>query len=113
VVYRLVALVRPNDFLAPCASRLRNAVVHQVVDAARLAVLGLLLLVDAASLSVAAHNAGLSGFINRWRMSAFSLILSALMLVIVDFDRGRHVFIQISLQPLEVVIKDLEAQLGQ
>jgi hypothetical protein len=75
-------------------------------------VLGLLLLVAAASLAVAAHNAGLNGSINRWRMSAFSFILCALMLVIIDFDRGRHGFIQISLQPLEVVVKDLEAQLG-
>jgi hypothetical protein len=76
------------------------------------AVLGLLLLVAAASLAVAAHNAGLNGAINRWRMSAFSFILAALMLVIVDFDRGQHGFIRVNLQPLEAVVKDLDAQIG-
>jgi hypothetical protein len=76
-------------------------------------VLGLLFLVAAACLAVAAHNAGLNGTINRWRMTAFSFILAALMLVIVDFDRGQEGFIRISLQPLDVVIKDLEANLGQ
>jgi hypothetical protein len=75
-------------------------------------VLGLLLLVAAASLAVAAHNAGLNGTINRWRMSAFCFILAALMLVIVDFDRGQHGFIRVNLQPLEAVVKDLEAQIG-
>jgi len=76
------------------------------------AVLALLLLVSTASLAVAAHNAGLNGRINRWRMSAFSFILAALMLVIVDFDRGQHGFILVNLQPLEAVVKDLEAQMG-
>ncbi|MCG6862999.1 MAG: hypothetical protein LJE70_17245 [Chromatiaceae bacterium] len=74
-------------------------------------VFGVLLLVAAVSLGVAAHNIGLNGTINRWRMSAFSLILAALMLVILDFDRGQHGFIRVSLQPLELVIKDLESQL--
>jgi hypothetical protein len=77
------------------------------------AVLGLLVLVAVASLAIAAHNVALNGTMNRWRMSAFALVLAALMLVIIDFDRGQHGFIRVSLQPLEVVIKDLEAQLGQ
>jgi hypothetical protein len=96
-----------NDVLD--AHTIRIAVVNDRIPGI---VLALLLLVAAASLAVAAHNAGLNGSINRWRMSAFSLVLAALMLVIVDFDRGQHGFIRISLQPLEVIIKDLESQLG-
>jgi len=95
-----------NDVLD--AHTIRIAVVNDRLPGI---VLALLLLVAAASLSVAAHNAGLNGSINRWRMSAFSLVLSALMLVIVDFDRGQHGFIRISNQPIEVVIKDIEAEM--
>ena len=76
------------------------------------AVLVLLLLVAGASLAVAAQNAGLNGSINRWRMTSFAVILTALMLVIVDFDRGQRGLMRISLQPLEVIISDLEAQIG-
>jgi len=76
-------------------------------------VLALLLLVASASLAVAAHNAGLNGSISRWRMDTFAVILTALMLVIVDFDRGQHGLIQVSLQPLAVVIEDLENQIGE
>lgn len=97
-----------NEVLDTHAIRL--AVINDRVPGA---VLGLLVLVAAASLAVAAHNAGLNGSINRWRMGAFSLILAALMVVIVDFDRGQHGFIRISVQPLEAVITDLEAQLEQ
>jgi len=89
-------------------STVRLAVINDRIPGT---VFGLLLLVSAVSLAVAAHNAGLNGSINRWRMSAFSLILAALTLVIVDFDRGQHGFIRVSLQPLEVVIKDLESQM--
>lgn len=95
-----------NEVLDTHAIRL--AVIHDRIPGA---VFGLLLLVAATSISVAAHNAGLNGTINRWRMSAFALILSALILIIIDFDRGQHGLIRISLQPLEVVVKDLEAQL--
>jgi len=89
---------------------IRLAVINDHIPAA---VFGLLLIVAAASIAIAAHNAGLNGAKTRWRMYAFALVLAALMLVIIDFDRGRHGFIRISLQPLEVVIDDLKAQLGQ
>jgi len=96
-----------NEVLDTHAIRL--AVIHDRIPGA---VFALLLLVAAASLAVAAHNVGLNGSINRWRMSAFALILSALILIIIDFDRGQHGLIRISLQPLEVVVKDLETQMG-
>lgn len=75
-------------------------------------VLALLVLIAAASLAVAAHNAGLNGHMSRWRMSAFALVLAALMLVIVDFDQGKRGMIQISDKPIEAVVRDMEATLG-
>lgn len=95
-----------NEVLDTNAVRL--AVINDRVPGA---VLALLVFVAAASLAVAAQNAGLNGSINRGRMGAFSLILAALMVVIVDFDRGQHGLIRISSQPIEAVIKDIEGQL--
>lgn len=96
-----------NEVLDTHAIRL--AVINDRIPGA---VLALLLLVAVASLAVAAQNAALNGAINRWRMSAFSFILAALMLMIVDFDRGQSGLIRINLQPLEAVVKDLEVQMG-
>jgi hypothetical protein len=107
-----------RDVPGPLQASIVQAV-NEVLDtgAIRLAVINdripgvvfaLLLLVAAASLAVAAHNVGLNGTMNRWRMSAFALILSALILIIIDFDRGQHGLIRISLEPLEVVVEDLE-----
>ena len=64
---------------------IRVAVIDDHIPAA---IFLLLMLTAAASLAVAAYNAGLNGNIHRWRMSAFSLVLAAMMMVIVDFDRG-------------------------
>ena len=75
-------------------------------------VLGLLVLIAAASLAVAGHNAGLNGYMSRWRMSAFAFVLAALMLVIVDFDQGKRGMIQISDQPIEAVVREMEDTLG-
>lgn len=74
------------------------------------AVLLLLVLVAATSLAVAAHNAALSGQVNRGRMTAFAIALAALMLIIVDFDRGKEGLIQISDRPLLDLIRDLESE---
>jgi len=49
---------------------------------------------------------------NRWRKSAFALILAALMLVIVDFDRSKTGFIVVSNAPLHSVIQEMDAALG-
>jgi hypothetical protein len=75
-------------------------------------VLGLLVLIAAASLAVAGHNAGLNGYMSRWRMSAFAFVLAALMLVIVDFDQGKRGMIQISDQPIEAIVREMEDTLG-
>ena len=73
------------------------------------AVLLLLVLVAATSLAVAAHNAALNAHVNRGRMTAFAIALAALMLIIVDFDRGKEGLVQISDRPLLDLIRDLES----
>jgi hypothetical protein len=75
-------------------------------------VVALLVLIAATSLAVAAHNAGLNGRMSRWRMSAFAIVLAALMLVILDFDQGKRGLIQISDHPLKAVIHEMEHSLG-
>jgi hypothetical protein len=72
----------------------------------------LLLLIAALSLAVAAHNAGLTGRMNRWRMGGFTLILAALMLVILDFDRPQVGFIMLDETPLSALVNELEAALA-
>jgi hypothetical protein len=72
----------------------------------------LLLLIAALSLAVAAHNARLSGRMNRWRMSGFALISAALMLVILDFDRPQVGFIMLNETPLSALVKDFENALA-
>jgi hypothetical protein len=96
-----------NDVLDAHTRRLTAAFDHmpEVVSV-------LLLLIAALSLAVAAHNAGLSGRMNRWRMSGFTLILAALMLVILDFDRPQVGFIMLNETPLSALVKDLENALA-
>ncbi len=92
-----------NDVLDAHTRRLTAALDHmpEVVSV-------LLLLIAALSLAVAANNAGLSGHMNRWRMASFTLILSGLMLVIMDFDRPQIGFIMLDESPLSALIEDME-----
>jgi len=73
----------------------------------------MLLLVAAASLGVAGFNAGISGRMSRWRMTAFAVVLILVMIVIQDFDRPHEGFIVISLDSLNNVILGMEADLTQ
>jgi hypothetical protein len=45
-------------------------------------------------------------------MTAFAIALAALMLIIVDFDRGKEGLVQISDRPLLDLIRDLESDAG-
>lgn len=71
----------------------------------------MLVVVAAASISVAGFNAGLVGFISRWRMSALTIVLAVIMLLIIDFDRPRDGFIQVSQEPLRLAAADMESKL--
>jgi NADH:ubiquinone oxidoreductase subunit 3 (subunit A) len=75
------------------------------------AVLALLMLIAAASMALAAYNAGLTGLACRWRMSAFAVILAALMFVILDFDIVLRGFIRVNHESLASLIREMEAAL--
>ena len=97
--------------------------INQVLDAhtARISViydrlpgvvLALLLLIAASCMSVAAYSASAGGHSSRWRMTAFAIILSALMYVIVDFDMITRGFIRINHQSMELLVKEMDASLA-
>jgi hypothetical protein len=83
--------------------------VARVLDFLPPMVLTLLLLIAAATVSVAGFNAGLSGRISRWRTSMLIVVLTAIMTVIVDFDRPNVGFIAVSDAPLRATIAEMEA----
>ncbi|MGH7802142.1 MAG: hypothetical protein ACREOW_16200 [Thermodesulfobacteriota bacterium] len=56
-------------------------------------VLLMLVFLAGASLAITGFNAGLSGHLNRWRLTSLTLILAAVMLVIIDFDRPIRGFV--------------------
>ena len=94
----------------------RDAAIRESRDIAMgsmLALLGLLMLVfiAAASVTVAGYNAGLSGSLNRWRMTAFTLVLAAVLSIIIDFDVPQRGFISISQNSMVYLIHDMEAAL--
>jgi hypothetical protein len=76
-------------------------------------VLTLLLLIAAATVSVAGFNAGLSGRISRWRTTLLILVLASIMLVILDFDRSVAGFIRVRNDSIESVIVEMKEGLAQ
>ena len=76
-------------------------------------VMWMLVLICAASLGVAGYNAGIQGRMSRWRMTAFALVLSGLMIVILDFDRPNDGLVTVSQYSINSVIAHMEADLGQ
>lgn len=75
-------------------------------------VLTLLLLIAAATVSVAGFNAGIAGHMSRWRTTFLILVLASIMLVILDFDRSITGFIQVSPDSIEDVITEMEKVLS-
>lgn len=71
-----------------------------------------LVFIASVSLAGAGHNAGLRGRMVRWRMSAFTLVLAILILIILDFDYSPRGFIQISNQSLVSLVQNMEAAIG-
>ena len=76
------------------------------------AVVSMLILIAAASLTVTGFNAGLSGQMSRWRVTAFAAVLAGVMYMIVDFDRPLDGLIQVSQASIETTISDMEAISG-
>ena len=76
------------------------------------AVIWMLAVIAAAALSVTGYNAGVTGFISRWRMSIFACVLTGLMVVIVDFDRPGDGLIRVTRASVEMVIDEMAKDLG-
>jgi hypothetical protein len=76
-------------------------------------VMVLLVFISAASLGVVGYNVALGGALYRWRMSTFTLVLAAIILIISDFDRPSSGFIQVSNQSLISLVEDMELALGE
>jgi hypothetical protein len=81
--------------------------VAAVLDSLPPVVLTLLLLIAAATVSVAGFNAGLSGRMSRWRTTLLILVLASIMLVIVDFDLSNAGFIHVSNGSIDAVIAEM------
>lgn len=69
--------------------------------------------IAAVSLSVAGYHAGNDGRFSRWRMTVFALVLSAMMVLILDFDRPRAGMIHLDQLSLLATIEDMKADLTQ
>jgi len=76
-------------------------------------VMMMMLFVAAASLSVAGFNSGISGRLNRWRMTTFALVLVGVVLVIHDFDQPLDGFIQLDRSSMIDTINEMEADFAQ
>ena len=75
------------------------------------AVLLMLLLVAITSLSVAGFSAGVTGQLNRVRMTAFTIVLAGVMFIIYDFDQPHRGFILIDQSSIPNLIFEMEANL--
>jgi hypothetical protein len=119
----LKSIVAREEGMSEPQKALLVQAINQVLDAhtARIAViydrlptvvLGLLLLIAASCMSVAAYSASARGNSSRWRMTAFAVILSALMYVIVDFDMIFRGFIRIDHHNMELLVKEMERDIA-
>ena len=72
----------------------------------------MLLFIAAASLSVAGYSSGRADTLRRWRMSCLILVITAIMVVIMDFDRPGSGFVRNNLTIFEQLISEMEADLS-
>jgi len=86
--------------------------VAAILDALPPMVLTLLLLIAAATVSVAGFNAGLSGKISRLRTALLILVLASIMHTILDFDRSLVGSIHVGEASIEAVISEMEKSLA-
>jgi hypothetical protein len=76
-------------------------------------IIWMLLFLAAAALGVAGYNAGTQGQMSRFRMTALTLVITSLMLIILDFDRPDDGIIIVDNFSIDTVIANMEADLGQ
>lgn len=82
-----------------------------VLDTLPKVILWMLLFIAAASLGVAGYNAGIQGRMSRWRMTAFTLVLAGLMVIILDFDRPNDGLVIVNHHHINMLIVEMEANL--
>lgn len=117
-VERMVHSSRPGPVEVSVAAAVTEVLdcdtlrVAAIVDSLPTMVLTLLLLIAAATVSVAGFNAGLASQMSRWRTTLLIVVLASIMLVILDFDRPISGFIQISPTSIEDVIEEMEEVLA-
>ena len=86
-----------------------NKRVAAVYDRLPDAIMMLLSMIAMVSVAVAGYQAGLTGSMNHWRRGAFVLILAALVLIIIDFDRALEGTIQINQETMVSLVRSLES----
>jgi hypothetical protein len=84
-----------------------------ILDKLPRVVMWMLLFLAAAALGVAGYNAGIQGQMSRFRMTALTLVITGLMIIILDFDRPGDGIIIVDNFSIDNVIADMEADLGQ
>lgn len=82
-----------------------------VADRLPIVVIWLLLLVAACALSVTGFNAGLQGIMSRWRVIAFTIVLTGIIVVILDLDRPNDGMVIVKQSSINQVVADMEAEL--
>ena len=62
-------------------------------------------------MGVAGYNSGLRGYVRRWRLIAFALIVAFLIYMILDFDVMQRGLIQVDQNSLVSLIEDMQTRL--
>jgi hypothetical protein len=84
-----------------------------VIDGLHPTIILLLLLVTASAMAVAGFNAGIHGRMSRWRMNAFSIVLTVLVFVILDLDRPNDGSIIVDQRLINILIADMHNALHE
>jgi hypothetical protein len=64
-------------------------------------------------MAVAGFNAGIHGRMSRWRMTAFAIVLTALVFVTLDLDRPNDGTIIVDQRLMNILIADMNKALHQ
>jgi len=120
ITEKIVKQSQPGSNVAPLLVDAVNQVisahttrVSAAIDRLPSAVLLMLLFIASATLSVAGFSAGISGRMNRLRMTTFALVLAGVLFIIYDFDQPRDGFIRINQNNISLIINEIEADIAQ
>ena len=63
------------------------------------------------ALALSGFNAGVQGYIGRWRLYSFALVLAALILLVIDFDRPTDGLIQVGHTSIDATVAEMRTDL--